>query len=196
MEQIFQTDILILGLSNVLSDGFSMASGNYLATKAEQDEKYLLKEFERGQIKENPSGEIEEIRQIFKAKGFEGELLDRAVEKIIKDRDQWLQTMLSEEYGLGSTEKSALKAGAFTFLAFVTFGLIPMLPFALGLKNDFMFATVLTGASFLLLGTLKSFWSLESAWKSGLKTFVIGTVAASLAYCVGVMLKDISTGSG
>lgn len=183
--------ILILGMSNVLADGFSMAAGNYLATKAELEERALMKEYELEQMKINPSGEEEEIRQIFKSKGFEGELLEKTVDKIVKNREEWLKLMLSEEYGIHLDGRSPLKAAAVTFLAFIAFGLIPMLPFAFGAENDFFLATVMTGISFCLLGTLKSFWSLERAWISSLKTFLVGSCAATLAYVVGVLLKDI-----
>ncbi len=183
--------ILILGFSNVLSDGFSMAAGNYLGTKAEQEERILLKNYEDEQIKLNPAGEVEEIRQIFKAKGFEGDLLNESVLKVTQNRDEWIRLMLSEEYGLPIHEKSPLKAGGVTFMAFLIFGLVPLIPYAVGLQHDFFISVVLTGFSFFSLGALKSKWSLESAWVSGCKTFIIGSGAASLAYFVGVNLKDL-----
>ena len=182
--------ILVLGISNVISDGFSMAAGNYLATKSELDERSLVKEYETEQISINPKGETEEIRQIFKAKGFEGELLENVVAKITRNKEEWLGFMLAEEYGLGSIGKSPLKAAGMTFLAFLAFGMIPMLPYVFGLGNTFTIATYLTGGSFFLLGALKSIWAMESAIVSGLKTLVLGSVAASLAYIVGVVLKD------
>lgn len=184
--------ILILGVSNVISDGFSMASGNFLATKAELDERELLSKFESEQIDLNPSGEKEEVRQIFKTMGFEGDLLHKAVEKISKDRVKWLRLMISEEYGLSLSPLSPLRAAVITFLAFLLFGFIPLLPFALGANDEFMSSTVMTGFAFLLLGGLKSLWSLEKAWVSALKTFFIGSMAAGLAYAVGLLLKDLA----
>lgn len=183
--------VLILGASNVLSDGFSMASGNYLASKAELDAKALISSYESDQIRNNPVGETEEIRQIFKAKGFEGELLENAVEKIVRNREEWLRLMLSEEYGLASGQRSPVRAAALTFTAFVLFGSIPLLPNAFGVQNDLAMSTILTGIAFFLLGAFKSIWSLEPAWLSGLKTFFIGAVAAGLAYTVGVFMKDL-----
>src|SRR5262245_1235733 len=74
--------IIILGCANLLADGFSMAASNFLGTKTEHQEKKRIEEFERRQIAIDPVGEKEEIRQILQLKGFEGSLLDKAVEII------------------------------------------------------------------------------------------------------------------
>jgi hypothetical protein len=59
--------VIILGLANLLADGFSMAVGNFLATRAEQ----LARRQEEAHVPQIPDGEREEIRQIFAAKGFQ-----------------------------------------------------------------------------------------------------------------------------
>lgn len=181
--------ILILGLSNVLADGFSMAAGNYLGTKTQTDEKKLIRDFEETQIQHEPDGEREELRQIFKAKGFEGETLDKIVSVISSDRERWLSTMLNEEYGISDVHLSPLKSGLVTFGAFLVFGMVPILPFLLPIEQKFMMATILTGVAFFGLGALKSFWSLEHWIPSAFKTFGIGAAAAGLAYFVGTFFK-------
>lgn len=181
--------ILILGLSNVLADGFSMAAGNYLGTKTELDEKLLIREFEEEQIKLEPEGEKEELRQIFKAKGFEGATLEEIVSTISQDKERWLTTMLAEEYGIGDVKLSPLKSGLVTFGAFILFGMMPILPFLLPIDHEFPVATTLTGLCFFGLGALKSIWTLEHWIPSAFKTFGIGTTAAVLAYFVGTFFK-------
>lgn len=187
-----EATILILGFSNIVADGFSMAASNYLGTKAEQDERKLLWEYESTQIDKEPEGEEEEIRQIFIAKGFKGELLDNAVKLVVEDRHQWVEMMLAEEYGLSSNVRSPIRAAGMTFFAFMLFGLIPLIPYLLDIKNDFFVTTIFTGIAFYILGSLKSLWSLESSWMSGIKTLFIGSLAASFAYFIGVFLKDIA----
>lgn len=185
--------ILILGASNVLADGFSMAAGNYLGIKSEQDEKKVISEFEKNQILNDPDGEKAEIREIYRAKGFMDEHLEKTVELLTKNKELWLKIMLHEEYGLDQQEGSALKAGLITFVAFLLFGLIPLIPYVFKVEEAFFFATILTGLSFFLLGTFKSFWSLESFWLSGIKTLILGALAASIAYYVGDFLAKILT---
>ena len=70
------TVVVVLGIANLLADGFSMAAGNFTGTKAQRDEYEQLRRMEERHIELAPEGEREEIRQIFKAKGFEGESLD------------------------------------------------------------------------------------------------------------------------
>ncbi|MCM2349258.1 MAG: VIT1/CCC1 transporter family protein [Bacteriovoracaceae bacterium] len=183
--------ILILGAANILADGFSMAASNYLGTKTEIDQLNLLFDFESEQIKNDPQGEKEEIRQIYKAKGLRGEVLDFAVENIVKDREKWLSTMLQEEYGLSGQFPSAFKAAIMTFIAFIIFGMVPLAPYIILEHPSFLLTSILTGVAFFSVGCLKSRWSLESAWLSGLKTLAIGTMAAALAYYTGKSLNGL-----
>ena len=68
--------LLILGAANLFADGFSMAAANYSGTKAEIEEYEQVRRMEERHVELAPEGEREEIRQIFEAKGFEGEALD------------------------------------------------------------------------------------------------------------------------
>ena len=92
--------VLVLGLANLIADGFAMGAGNYSATKAELDDYERLLAIEHKHIALEPSGEREEIRQIFGLKGFSGTELERIVDVISSDPDLWAKTMAVEEYGL------------------------------------------------------------------------------------------------
>lgn len=100
--------MLVLGLANLMADGFAMGAGNYSATKAELDDYGRLLAIERKHIALEPSGEREEIRQIFGLKGFSGAELERIVDVISSDEDLWAKTMAIEEYGLSPAVKSVL----------------------------------------------------------------------------------------
>jgi len=185
--------VLVLGLANLVADGFAMAAGNYTGTQADRDDYDRLLAVERKHIAVVPDGEREEIRQIFGGKGFSGDELERIVNVITADDSRWAKTMVVEEYGVAPTPKSPLLAGLNTFAAFILCGLVPLVTF-LG-AGGLVPCGVATGVVFFAIGAIKSRWSLTSWWRSGFGTFVIGMSAAALAFGVGFGFRTLFNGS-
>ena len=190
--QLSPTIILIMGFANLLADGFSMAASNFLGTKAEHDDIKRLEAIEHRHIELEPEGEREEVRQIFAGKGFCGSDLERVVELITADRERWVQTMLSDEYGLPQKARSPWLAAISTFSAFLVCGFAPLLPFLLSMRSAGVVSTFLTGSVFFLIGSAKSRWSTTAWWRSGLLTLAVGGIAAGLAYAAGLLLKQLA----
>ncbi|MEM8686312.1 MAG: VIT1/CCC1 transporter family protein [Pseudomonadota bacterium] len=183
--------IVILGLANLLADGFSMAASNYSGTKAEVDDHARLWAVERKHIAKAPEGEREEVRQILLAKGLSGDALEEAVAAITSSEETWVETMLTEEYGLSQVQRVPLLSGASTFAAFLLCGAVPLLPYLLSVENAFFFAVGMTAVVFFVIGALKARWSLASWWASGMETLSVGLLAASAAFAVGYLLRDL-----
>ncbi|MGE0407910.1 MAG: VIT1/CCC1 transporter family protein [Amphiplicatus sp.] len=183
--------VLVLGLANLLADGFSMAAANYTGTKAERDDYERLKRMEERHIRLTPEGEREEIRQILLGKGFDGALLEDVVHMVSSTKERWVELMLAEEHGVPKSVRAPMRAARATFVAFVLCGAAPLLPYAIGAPSSLIVSLILTGAIFFGIGSLKSRWSTSPWWRSGLETFAIGLVAAGLAYAVGAFLRTI-----
>ncbi len=181
--------VVILGIVNLVADGFSMAAANYSGTKSEGDDMRRLAEVERRHIALVPEGEREEIRQILVSKGLGGAALEDAVAAITSNEQVWVETMLAEEYGLPAMSRRPAIAGLYTFSAFVICGGIPLIPYLLELPDAFPWAILATGLVFFAIGSIKSRWSLARWWQSGLETLAIGMSAAGLAYVLGYLLR-------
>lgn len=181
--------IVILGLANVFADGFSMAAGNYSATKAELDEIRQLRKIEEKHIDLIPEGEAEEVRQIFVAKGLTGDALEQAVAAIIQNKQRWIDFMLIEEYGVLPENSKPGLAAIMTFASFLVCGFLPLLPYIFDLDQPFQISIFVTFIVFFLVGALKSRWSPQSWWWSGLETLAIGAMASGVAYFVGHLLS-------
>ena len=194
--QLSPSVVIVIGLANIVADGFSMAASNYSATKTEVDDRRRLKDVERSHIALFPEGEREEIRQILAGKGLSGTALEEAVAAITANEETWINTMLVEEYGLAPSVRSPPLAGVHTFLAFMLCGAVPLLPYLLGLATPLLWASVLTAAVFLAIGSAKSLWSLDHWTKSGAETLAIGLGAASMAYLVGHLLRGLGAPAG
>lgn len=190
--------VIIMGFANLLADGFSMAASNYLGTKAEMQVVRQARLEEERHIATVPAGEAEEIRQIFRQKGFEGDLLDRIVEVITGNRQVWVDTMLREELGLSLEGPSPLTAAWTTFLAFLCVGFVPLIPYVLlawlgwTTATQFAVSCTITAATFFGIGALKSLFTPERWWQAGLETLAVGGGAAMLAYLVGVGLSGLA----
>ncbi len=177
--------ILALGLANVAADGFSMAAGNYSGTKADRDNRARLGADLRAAMDADPEAVRDALRAAFRAKGLAGSGLEAAVTAISSDREVWIEMMLAEEHGLGTSQSRPLVAAAVTFAAFLGAGLVPLIPFVLPVPNALATSAVLTMATFAGIGAIKSRWSLSAWWKSAFETLVIGGTAAVIAYSVG-----------
>ena len=177
--------IVALGLANVVADGFSMAAGNYAGTKAERDDARRLRRAETARIADTPEAERAALRDVLAVQGLSGEVLRGAVEQIAQNREAWLRTILRGGYDLRASEPQPMRAALATFVAFLAAGMLPLLPFLLGLPEAFALSTAATLLTFFAIGTLKSRWSLTPWWRSGAETLAIGGAAATLAWWVG-----------
>ena len=191
--------VIILGFANLIGDGFSMASGNFLSERAQSD--FIEKERKREawEIENVPEGERDEIREIFKKKGFAGKDLDRAVEVITSNKEVWIDTMMSDELGLIKSPKSPWKTAAVTYFGFVSIGIIPLLAYVLSYfalffkQNTFAIAVIMTGVALFIIGVVKRYVTKKSLWASALETVFIGGIAAFIAYYIGFFLRWIVT---
>ncbi|OGW72732.1 MAG: hypothetical protein A2Y02_03130 [Omnitrophica bacterium GWA2_52_12] len=192
--------VLIFGAANLIGDGFSMAAGNFLATQIDRKRVLKLRSVEEAHIRDVPEGEREEVRQIFAAKGFSGEVLEKVVSVITSDPKLWVDTMLREEWGLSLETPSPLRAAGATFAAFFIAGAIPLLPFAAdfirgsALAASFYWSAGATAAVFFLLGAAKSRFTGETWFRSGFETLLVGCAAALMAYIAGDGLEHFLRG--
>ncbi len=183
--------VLILGIAKLFADALSMAAANYTGTKAEHEEYQKIREMEERHVAMHPEGEREEVRQIFEAKGFKGEDLDRVVNIITEEQHRWIDTMMAEEHGMPMINRLPSRAAFAVFAAFVICGAVPLLPYILGLEDAAVYALVMTGATFFAIGSIRSFWSPRPWWIAGLETFLIGMLAAGAAFLIGDLLQTI-----
>lgn len=189
--------VIVLGLANVLADGFSMAVSNYLGTRSENQYRDSMRAQELAEVETYPEGEREEIRQFYLRKGLDGEELERIVAVITSDKKLWVDTMLQEEHGLSTEPVHALTAGWVTFVAFLLAGTLPLLSFLVNwlvpgtVGSPFLVSALVTVASFAGVGAIKGRYVNQSPLISALETTLVGATAALLAYIVGYLLQGV-----
>lgn len=191
--------IIILGFANLLADGFSMAIGNYLAVKTQNDFIQRERKREEWEIDNRIEEERQEIREIYSKKGFKDELLDDIVRIITSRRKVWVDTMMREELGLIEGKNSPVVSAVNTFVGFNAIGIIPLIPFIvvyltgsnLIISNAFFYSVLATASSFFLIGSIRGKVVRKPMMISGFNTLLIGGVAAAVSYCIGYVLSMI-----
>ncbi len=189
--------IIILGFANLIADGFSMSVGNFFSTKACADTYEKHKATEYWEVENDREAEVEEIRDIYRQKGFEGDLLEQVVGVITSNKEVWVDTMMKEELNLTKDNKSPAQTALMTFVSFLLIGFIPLaayvtaLVFDLSHENLFIYASVLTGVALCIIGIFKSIVNKKNTWAGIAETLLLGGFAAVLAYFAGAVLENL-----
>lgn len=189
--------VLILGVSNMLADGLSMSIGNFLSTKTDLERYDHIQAQEYAETEKFPAEETDEIRKIYRAKGFSGALLDNIVAHVVAHKDLWVAEMMVGEHGLIREEKHPQATALMTFVSFCTLGFIPISPyvyaFVTGSKvpNAFLIACISTAVAFALVGYLKGLVNQTHKFKAVAETLFLGGIAAIVAYVVGNWLEKL-----
>lgn len=191
--------ILILGFANLLADGFSMSVGAYLSTKSELANFEKHKRQEYWEIEHMRESEVEEVREIYRKKGFSGELLEQVVATITSDKDRWVDEMMTGELEMMEERKLPVMIGGVTYISFILIGIIPLIIYVLDLfdkfqGDPFFWTCFLTGLAFVFVGFLKTYVTQTSIWRGILETLVLGAIAAFVSYFVGDILEGIILG--
>jgi VIT1/CCC1 family predicted Fe2+/Mn2+ transporter len=190
--------ILLTLVAATVAGALSMAAGEFISAKSEAD--YFNHEIEQEtlEIELCPGIEREELRQIYRKKGFTGELLESVVTEISKDKKQWVREMVIDELGTTDIEhETDFKSSLIIFGAFIIGSLFPTLPYIFLAKSGidgmllFKIATGVTVCGLFLAGALKKFVTGVNWFKSGIEMLVVGFFAFAISYVIGMFIPGI-----
>ena len=190
--------ILITLLAASIAGALSMAAGEFISGKSERD--YFNHEInqERLEILLCPDIEREEVRKIYRKKGFSGDLLEQVVDKITDNEDRWVREMIIDE--LETTElyhELEIKPSFIIFFSFILGACFPTLPYILLAKAQldadtlFYIASGVTVFGLFIAGGMKKFVTGVNWFKSGSEMLAIGLFAFSISYAIGCFFPEV-----
>ncbi len=190
--------VLILGFANLVADGLSMAIGDYLSTKAENEYNQAERARELWEVENYPDGEKQELVELYVERGLTEADACTIVEIIATNPKTWVDIMMVEELGIVESSESPVKNAVATFLSFGSFGFVPLAAHVLATfipalrANAFPTACVLTGLTLFALGVAKTRITGRPWWRSGAEMCLVGSLAAAAAYTVGRLLGGLA----
>ncbi len=179
--------LLAAGFAAAFTESISMGAVGYTSAVSERDYYQAEQAREAAEIDATPEAERQEIRDIYAAKGFAGELLDRVVDTITANREGWLATMMDEELHLQPVQTPDIVRSAIVITIATLIGhLIPLLPFAWLTRTTALILAIVLSALVLFGVGVYSSVTLVGDWrKNGLKMVVIGLGAAAVGFLIG-----------
>jgi len=196
--------VIIMGFANLLADGLSMGVGEYLSGVSELQFAQAERQREEWETENYLAGEVQEMVELYMEKGVTESDARQILDVMVKYKDFFVDHMLVQELGIMPPDESEspAKNGLVMFCSFVVFGLVPLLSylalstvdFGSESENDnalFGIACGLTAVALFVLGAIKSRFSTQTWYYSGLMVLVNGSIAAGAAFLIGYLLEKL-----
>jgi VIT1/CCC1 family predicted Fe2+/Mn2+ transporter len=181
-------EVLLAGITGGLAGAISMAAGEYIATKSQEEVFDSEMELEREHLKYHREMEKDEIREMFGDMGLRSEQVEDVVAALDADDNSFIQVMMALEFGVVEQERrKPLRAAFFSGMLFVAGSLPSVLPFvfvdstALGV----LIAGIGAGIALFAVGALKTVTTRKNPMTSGLENVAIAAAGAALSFGVG-----------
>jgi len=184
--------IYVAALAALGAESISMGAVAYTSTLARR--RQYLKEVEREQaeMRDVPAAEREEVRDILRGWGYQGEQLEAITDQIQANPKAMLEFMMAFELKLAPVEPGEPRRSFAVVLTSTVFGsIIPLVPFffvtAATIHGGIVASVILSGAVLAFIGAYEAKTTIGSLWRSALQMTVIGLSAGFAGYLIGLL---------
>lgn len=190
-------NILLTGVAGAIAGAVSMAAGEYMATKS-QDEVFQGEiELEREHIRDHREDELHEMRDLLEGIGLDGDLREEVVQHFNKDEESILRVMTALEFGVIEEERRSAYAAAGMSGALFLLGAAPsVIPFAIvdTPGPGLLAAGIGSVTGLLIVGAIKTWATRGRPLRAAVENLLIAGAGGGLAYWVGVGFDKIVNG--
>ena len=182
--------IMLTGIAGLLAGAFSMAAGEYVSMQSQRELYERQIALERAELEAVPEEEQAELAAVYRSKGFTQEEAARIAERIFRNPEAALETLIREELGLDPDELgSPWGAASGSFTAFAVGAVIPVVPYLLASGTvAFAGSIILSAIALFAVGSGVSLLTGRSVWFSGARQVAIGAAAAAVTFAVGHLI--------
>src|SRR5689334_17214329 len=146
--------LVVTGVAAAITESISMGAVAYTSFGSDRDFYLAEKAREQKEIESEPDDERKEIREIYAAKGFTGQLLEDVVSTITSNRETWVNTMMDEELHLQPVaQRSLVQSAVIVTVATLIGHFIPIVPFMVLVRTPaIILAIALSGVTLFAVG--------------------------------------------
>jgi VIT1/CCC1 family predicted Fe2+/Mn2+ transporter len=180
--------VLLTAVAGALAGAVSMAAGEYLATKSQDQVLEAELKLERVHIREHRQQELDQLTEMFGDMGLRSEDVGMVVAAFDRSDDAILNAMKALEFGFVESERRspyrAMLASGGLFLVGALPSIVPFLVFD-STNLALAWATVLALIGLFVVGVVKARVARHNWFMSGLENMVIAGVGGVIAWFIG-----------
>lgn len=182
--------VRLAGVSGLLAGAISMAAGEWVSVRAQNELIERELDIERRSLAENPEAEIRELAAIYRRRGLDPASADQVAAGVMRDPDVALDIHAREELGVDPEGLgSPVKVAVASFVAFALGAVVPLMPWFFTEGNAAISGSVVLGiASAAAVGMLIGHFTERSRVRAAMRQIVVAAVACGSTYLIGSAL--------
>lgn len=183
--------VLLTGVAGAIAGAVSMAAGEYLATKSQDEVLTAELDLERTHIIHYRELEVAQIREMLTAMGVRADELEVVANALTRDDEILLNAMKALEFGVVDSERrSPYKAMVMSGLLFLGGSLSSVLPFIFvdDTTIGLLWAGGITAIGLFGVGMVKAVVTRSNHFVSGSENLLIAGLGGVVAWWVGKMI--------
>lgn len=184
-----RNNIIVAGVAGLVAGALSMAAGEYVSVSSQSDIEHADIQREIEELKNNPSGELIELAEIYQKRGLSPRLaMEVATELTAHDA---LGTHARDELGINEmTQAKPLEAALASGASFVFGGALPVIVAVFGAIKPMIYLQYGFSIGFLiLLGAIAAKTGGSDIWKAISRITFWGTVAMGITGLIGHLFQ-------
>lgn len=182
--------VRVAGVAGLVAGAVSMAAGEWVSMRAQQElfERELA--IERREQTRNPNVELVELSMIYQSRGIAPEIAHQLAEQVMSDPERALEVHAREELGIDPNELgNPLGAALWSLLAFAVGALVPLLPWFFAGGSGAIVASIVLGVvGAATVGAALAWATGRPAVPTMVRQVAIAGVAAALTYAIGSLV--------
>ncbi len=189
--QIGTLAVLVFGLANLFADGVSMGLGEFLSLRSHRDLHAHTRAAELAALRADPAAGHAGLAAVLRGRGLAPEQADELAGRLMQSPEFAADLRMAYDYRMADPESaSPARDGIWTFLAFILFGAIPLLPYLLpvAVEQRLVASVAATACALLALGLLRWSATRERLLRCVAETMLVGGACALVAFAVGAVV--------
>jgi VIT1/CCC1 family predicted Fe2+/Mn2+ transporter len=176
--------LITAGLAGIAAGSMSMAVGEYVSVKSQNDIEKSDREIEIKQLEMDPEGEFDELMDIYIKRGLTEELARQVVTAMHKH--DALDAHLRDELGhFDHTRARPVQAGIASAIAFTAGGLVPLIGALLSSVNQVSLVLVFTAFGLIAAGYISAKIAAAPLPRTILRIFAGGALGVAITAGIG-----------